>query len=189
MELQNIITLTLLLVALFYMGLGVKSDINNRIFPNKYLLPIIIIGEIYAIYKGWLLQGNFGFILVNIAGIFFHKYHILSSGDMKYLSTLFFFIPLTDSICLVLILYLLIISMIIGYRFYKKLNKDPLQELKKELVSYKVLLLLRKNVFHTPNISDFANKEELLAKTMPFTVIIFVAFVLTIATQWIISII
>ena len=109
----------------------------------------------------------------------------MASGDSKYLSSLFLFISLLDiKTCLILIIYMLIVGFTIGKIFYSSLNKNMKDELKYELFAYKALVLYRINTFKIP---EFDNKDELLTKTIAFTVPMYIAFVLTILTQLIIK--
>ncbi len=181
----GIIRIILLLTTFAVMGIGVWKDTKERRYPNSIILVTMILGLIYATVSGHLFESIFGFMIMNIIGVFLYKYNLMASGDSKYLSSLFLFISLLDiKTCLILIIYMLIVGFTIGKIFYSSLNKNMKDELKYELFAYKALVLYRINTFKIP---EFDNKDELLTKTIAFTVPMYIAFVLTILTQLIIK--
>ena len=179
-----VVQLVLLLASFILMGYGVWTDIKERRYPNSILLSTIIVGLVYAVVSHQIVEAIVGFLIVNLIGIFLHKFSLMSPGDMKYLSSLFLFISLTDiRSCMMLLAYMVVITLVLGYYFYKKLEKNMGEELKKEMKAYKMLFMFRVNTFSS---LKYENKEEMLEKTMPFTLPIYLSFILTFATNLII---
>lgn len=183
---MSIPQLVLLISSIIVMGLGVHSDRKLRKFPNQILLSIFIIGIAYGIIGGHILESIFGFIVANVIGVLFYKHHIMASGDMKFLSTIFLYISVLNiPVCLTLIGYMLLFSVFIGYFFYKR-NYDTKEEivdkLKGELASYKMLFMYRTNTFHQTKTEDFNSREEMLQKTIPFTLPMYLGYVATVIT-------
>lgn len=175
---QNItetVRITLLLSSYILMGVGVIHDIKDRRYPNTILGSIIILGLVYAMYSGHLLESIIGFFLINVMGIICHKYRFISAGDMKYLSTIFLFISIRDYMtCIFLMVYMLFITFIFGYYFYKRNNKNYSEELKKQMFSYKALFMFRINTFSN---FDYKSKEEMLKKSIPYTLPIYLSYI------------
>ena len=178
--------IVLLITSIIVMGLGVRSDWKLRKFPNQVLLSIFILGLIYGAYAGHLVESVFGFLIANLIGIFFYTHHMMAPGDMKYLSTIFLFISIRHyQTCVILIIYMLISGVIMGYFFYKRTctnTKEMTEKLKNELTTYRAFVLYHINLFHQVKSSDFSNTEEMLANTMPFTLPMYTAFVATVLT-------
>lgn len=182
---KEIVEIVLLISSIIIMGKGVLCDIKERRYPNSILMSTIVIGIFYSFYSGRIMESIIGFIIVNIIGIIFHKYKLMASGDMKYLSTLFLFISIRDiQSCLMLIAFMLVIALIQGYIFYRKLNVDIKNEMKKQMFAYKALFLYRINTFSR---LDFNSKDEMLEKSIPFTMPMYFAYVLTIIISYAIS--
>ena len=178
----EIIELSLLLASEILMGIGVYNDIKERKYPNKILASTIILGFAYAFYAGHIMQSITGFVLVNIIGIFMFKHHVMSSGDLKFLSTIMIFISITDiPSCIILCFYLVLTALIIGHMFYKKTGKSILEDLKNQVFSLKSLFFFKVNTFTK---SKFENKEEMLENSIPFTLPIFLSFLATIITKY-----
>lgn len=186
MQITEIVRLVLLFSSFILMGIGVYTDIKERKYPNSILFSTILIGFVYALFSGHIVQSIFGFLLINVFGIAFHKYKLMSAGDMKYLSSVFFYLNIMNfSSSIMFIIYTLLVTSFIGYRFYRKLDYNIPKKLKSELFSYKALIVYRINTFseHT-----YSSKEEMLEKSLPFTLPIFLAFILTVITNTVIAV-
>ena len=186
MDIVQIVKLVYLILGMIGMGFGVYTDIRERKFPNSILVDVIVVGLLYALYSGHLLESIFGFILMNIIGVFFHRYHLISAGDMKFLSVIFLFISIRDiDLCMTFLLALLVTMLAYFCSFYRQRNMSLLQEIKKGLFSIKALLLFKINTFSE---LKFDSKKEMLEKTVPMTLPIYIAFVITMVSQAIIMI-
>lgn len=183
---SEIIRIVLLISSLILMGTGVYWDIKERKYPNSIILSTLVIGIIYGIVSGHIIESILGFLFINAIGVFFHKHSLMSPGDMKYLSTIMLFISLRNyTACGLLIAYMIIIGAIIGFIFYKKTGKNMKEDMKKQLFSYKALFVYRINTF--PSLK-FENMDEMLAKTIPFTLPMYLAYAFSVLTLILISI-
>lgn len=180
MEITEIVKLILLLSSFIIMGNGVYTDIKERKYPNSNILGTIILGLFYGISSGHVWESLFGFLIINIFGVFLHKYNLMSSGDMKYLSTIFLFISIRNiPLCIILMIYMLIMTFLVGHVLYNKSNEEINNDLKQELDSYKFLLMYRINTFEK---KEYKNKTELLKYSIPFTLPLYLAYILTVIT-------
>lgn len=171
-----------LIVSLFIMFIGVISDIKYRKYPNIIVLLTILTGLVFSYLNNHLIISIIGFIVINIIGIFFHKYKLVASGDMKYLSSTMFFVNIYDiNIMLAYIVFLLFISCIVGIVHYKRLNVSLKQEITRSINNYRNLILFKTNSFSSN--TEHYSKEEILTKTIPFTLIIFMALILVILCE------
>lgn len=181
LTINETVRLVLMVSANIIMLLGVRRDCKERKFPNEYLLCLIAIGVMYCLSSGFLMEGLFGFFIVNLIGVFFHKWNLMAAGDMKFLSSLFLFINIRDwQSCIMLIAYMLLVTMVMGFFFYKRNNKNMSEEMKRQMTAYKALFMYRLNLFEK---NEFKTKEEMLEKTIPFTEPMFIAFLLTLITR------
>ena len=177
---KNILSLILLSLFIILTGYCVYQDCKTRKIPNKLFLIGIIIGLLYGLVSHHLLESILGFILITVMGVYARKFHLMYSGDMKFLSILFFILNLRNiRECIFMIFYCLVMSFIFGIYFYNKQKKHILEELKKEMVAYKAIFY-KLNLFKLPT---YETKEEMLAKTMPFTLPIYLAFLATLLTE------
>ena len=181
MDIVENVKVVYLILALIGMGLGVRTDIRERKFPNGILVDTILLGILFGLYSGHLMESIIGFLLLNILGIFFHRYHLISAGDMKFLSVIFLFINILDvNTCLMYLVFICVCAGIQFYYFYRKTNRSLIQEFKKGLFSVKALALFKINTFSE---LKFENKKEMLDKTVPLTLPMYLAFVLTVISR------
>lgn len=184
MQLTEMIKTILLLSSIAVMGIGIFHDIKYRTFPNIVLFSIILLGIGYSAFAGHVLESIFAFLFINLFGILLHKYRLLSPGDMKYLSTIFLYINIRDiPSCILFILYITISISVQSYLFYRHNGRTLKREALKGIRSIKTLLFYKVNTFSD---LQFESHEEMMLKTMPFTVPMYVGFLLVIVTNAII---
>jgi len=182
----EIIRIVLLFSSFIMMGAGVYWDIKDRKYPNSIILSTLFIGLVYGLVSGHIIESILGFLIMNAIGIFFHQHSIMSPGDMKYLSTIMLFVSLRDYLtCGLLIAYMLVFGAIIGVIFYKRTGKNMKEDMKTQLFSYKALFAYRINTF--PSLK-YENRDEMLAKTIPFTLPMYLAYIFATLTTMLISI-
>lgn len=189
----NVAENLILFTATISMACGVYQDIKDRRFPNSMIYTLIFLGFLYSFYKHQVPEAFLGFIAMNVIGIVFHKYHLIAPGDMKYLSTIFLFISVRDwKTCVLYIVMACIFSLIHSAIFYrKKYNGDTKkikEQLESEVTSLSYLCKFRINTFKTVSRSNFETKEDMLANSMPYTIPLFLAFVVSFVIPQIIQV-
>lgn len=158
---------------------GIRKDIKERVFPNPIIISIAFIGELYSFVAGGYklaLGTTVLFILLNVIGMFFHKMAIVAPGDMKYFSLIAFFMKWSWQNCLMLCFSLIVVSMLASLILSLKQGKSPknvISDFKMHLTEVKIFCL--SGIRTSKTYKEVDDNDE----TIPFTIIILVAFIIT----------
>ncbi len=165
---------------LIILACGFFQDLSSRKCPNGIIEAGFLAGILYAWLAGHFLASLITLILLNIMGLLFFKYRIMSAGDMKYLSlTVLFFNPFCFKELACFILFLFLFSLLYDMTARNKNVKQILTEIKQGITSLK-LLIYRINPCKKLEMENMS-KEEKIRETLPFTLPIYLALVLTLA--------
>ena len=170
-QMQN----SLYLLAFLLLSYGAYSDWKTRKFPNWIFLLTFIVGLFYCWIAEQIGQGMLGFILLNCIGLFFHKYHLVAPGDMKYISLVFLFVNMFDGIkVLIYVIALVVWSLFLGFIYYYHQNKKMGEEFKKGFRDMFLFFTMRVPM---PQVNLEGNVEEIRERTFPLTLPMYFAFV------------
>lgn len=172
MNFNTIVIIIILSLALSLCFFGVKQDMDERKFSNKYIAIIIVLGLILAYMLERLKIGLALFVGMNLLGVIMSSLKILSASDWKLFSALCLYIPFErGDFALVYVLVLLICSIIMKIAYT---NKGYLKEaFKDELHALQVFFYTRQWLQYDES------KGIYKAGTTPATVEIVIAFAVT----------
>lgn len=163
------VTDSILLMGCGCMLAGAVYDIKMRIFPNWLWGLTLLIGIIYSYRQHFIAVALAMFLIINAIGIFFHKYNMMSAGDMKYISLFGLFINFSDVTSIAgVIVFLLISSVLVGVYYVIKKHRNLKEEAKNTYLQFRMWQVLK-----IPYQKKELKKEDSIPLTVPCTIAFF----------------
>ena len=169
-----------MIASLLIMGTGVIEDIQSRKFPNRILVCCIALGLLNSLIRGQAVQAFFIFLAINFLGILAYEFKLLSPGDVKFASVCIFFLDLS-SVGSIVVFLTSILAIGLGYGLLYPMFRYSSREERR--AHYRSEIDHLRYFVYSPGIvsKTYATHEQMKENTHPFTLQLYIAFLITVA--------